>query len=182
MLTNVIDCVQWAARVTRGGIHQMSPQFFYDYSFYNSSLSQSGCTKFFHTRKNCRKIVEDLWKNCRKILRTLDRQGRQGIIVERFSKERAQNLSTILPQFFPAACRTKARKIFLQFVYNYSTIISCWQFTLVRKQRFYGDFVEELWKNLVHAKFGEGFFLLRLTKILRGKAGKYTRGIIVEKL
>jgi hypothetical protein len=33
----------------------------------------------------------------------------------------------------------------------------------------------------VHAKFGEGFFFLRLTRILRGKAGKYARGIIVEK-
>jgi hypothetical protein len=41
-----------------GGIHQMFPQFFYDYSFYNSSPSQFGCTKFFHTRKNCGKIVE----------------------------------------------------------------------------------------------------------------------------
>jgi hypothetical protein len=38
----------------------MFPQFFYDYSFYNSSPSQSGCTKFFHTRKNCGKIVEKL--------------------------------------------------------------------------------------------------------------------------
>jgi hypothetical protein len=43
-----------------GGIHQMLPQFFYDYSFYNYSPSQSGCTKFFHTRKNCGKIVEKL--------------------------------------------------------------------------------------------------------------------------
>jgi hypothetical protein len=34
---------------------------------------------------------------------------------------------------------------------------------------------------LVHAKFGEGFFFLRLTRILRVKAGKYARGIIVEK-
>jgi hypothetical protein len=63
---------------TRGGIHQMFPQFFYDYSFYNYSPSQSACTKFFHTRKNCRRIKERfcgpstgrgggkyLWKNCR---------------------------------------------------------------------------------------------------------------------
>jgi hypothetical protein len=55
------------------------------------------------------------------------------------------------------------------------------QFTLVRKQRFHSDFVEELYKNLVHAKFGEGFPLLRLTRISRGKAGKCARGIIVEK-
>jgi hypothetical protein len=33
----------------------------------------------------------------------------------------------------------------------------------------------------VHAKFGEGFFFLRLTRISRGKAGKYARGIILEK-
>jgi hypothetical protein len=33
----------------------------------------------------------------------------------------------------------------------------------------------------VHAKFGEGFFFLRLTRISRGKAGKYARGINVEK-
>jgi hypothetical protein len=43
-----------------GGIHQIFPQFFYDYSFYNSSPSQSGCTKLFHTRKNCGQIVEKL--------------------------------------------------------------------------------------------------------------------------
>jgi hypothetical protein len=29
----------------RGGMHQIFPQFFYDFSFYNSSPSQSGCTK-----------------------------------------------------------------------------------------------------------------------------------------
>jgi hypothetical protein len=38
--------------------------------------------------------------------------------------ERAQNLfynfSTIFPQFFPAAYRARARKIFLQFFHNYS--------------------------------------------------------------
>jgi hypothetical protein len=33
----------------------------------------------------------------------------------------------------------------------------------------------------VHAKFGEGFSLLRLTRILRGKDGKCAQGIIVEK-
>jgi hypothetical protein len=33
----------------------------------------------------------------------------------------------------------------------------------------------------VHAKFGEGFFFLRLTRISRGKAGKYAWGIILEK-
>jgi hypothetical protein len=46
-----------------GGIHQMFLQFFYDYSFYNSSPSQSGCTKLFQTRKNCRRIVEELYKD-----------------------------------------------------------------------------------------------------------------------
>jgi hypothetical protein len=34
---------------------------------------------------------------------------------------------------------------------------------------------------LVHAKFEEGFFFLPLTRISRGKAGKYTWGIILEK-
>jgi hypothetical protein len=34
---------------------------------------------------------------------------------------------------------------------------------------------------MVHAKFGEGFFFLRMTRILRGKAGKYAWGIILEK-
>jgi hypothetical protein len=33
----------------------------------------------------------------------------------------------------------------------------------------------------VHAKFGEGFFFLGLTRISQGKAGKYARGIILEK-
>jgi hypothetical protein len=33
----------------------------------------------------------------------------------------------------------------------------------------------------VHAKFGEGFSLLRLTRILRVKAPKCARGIIVER-
>jgi hypothetical protein len=32
----------------------------------------------------------------------------------------------------------------------------------------------------VHAKFGEGFSLLWLTRTLRVKAGKCARGIIVE--
>jgi hypothetical protein len=128
-----------------GGIHQMFPQFFYDYSFYNSSPRQSGCTKFFQTRKNCRKIVEELkndfadprpagsgeelWKNCINILRAL---------------VGAQNISSIFPQFFPVAYRTRVRKIFLQFFHNFSTIIPCWQFTLVRKQRFHSDLVEKL--------------------------------------
>jgi hypothetical protein len=40
------------AATSWGGIHQMFPRFFYHYSFYNSSPSQSGCTKFFPTRKN----------------------------------------------------------------------------------------------------------------------------------
>jgi hypothetical protein len=33
----------------------------------------------------------------------------------------------------------------------------------------------------VHAKFGERFSFLGLTRISRGKGGKCTRGIIVEK-
>jgi hypothetical protein len=81
------------------------------------------------------KIVEELWKNCRNIFQRSARK----IFLQFF-----HNSSTILPQFFPAACRTKARKIFLQLFYDFSTIIPCWQFTLARKQRFYGDFVEEL--------------------------------------
>jgi hypothetical protein len=48
-----------------------------------------------------------------------------------------QNLSTTLSQFFLAACRIRARKIFLQFLHNYFL-------TAVRKQRFYKDFWEEL--------------------------------------
>jgi uncharacterized C2H2 Zn-finger protein len=92
----------------------MFTQFFYEYSFYNSSPSQSRCTKFFNTRKNYGRIVErfcgpltgragrkELWKNCRNIF------GRS------------------------------AGKIFLQFFHAPP-------FTLVRKQRFYGDFVEKL--------------------------------------
>jgi hypothetical protein len=67
-----------------GGIHQMFTQFFYEYSFYNSSPSQSRCTKFFNTRKNYGRIVErfcgpltgragrkELWKNCRNIFGNL---------------------------------------------------------------------------------------------------------------
>jgi hypothetical protein len=43
-----------------------------------------------------------------------------GRIVEIFSDKLAQNLSSILPQFFPA---TRARKIFIQFFHNSSTIL-----------------------------------------------------------
>jgi hypothetical protein len=123
----------------------MFPQFFYDYSFYNSSPSQSGCTKFFHTRKNCKIIVEELWKNCRKILQTLDRQG---IIVEILSKERAQNLSTILPQFFPAACMPdegpqNLSTIFLQFIHNYSLLAVYHSKETKILRRFCGRIVEE---------------------------------------
>jgi hypothetical protein len=52
--------VPLSSKVYRDGIHQMFSPFFYDYSFFNSSPRQYGCTKFFHTRKNCGKIVEKL--------------------------------------------------------------------------------------------------------------------------
>jgi hypothetical protein len=48
---------------------------------------------------------------------------------------------------------------------NSSTILPRCLFTLVKKQRFYEDFVKELWKNFVHAKFGKGFSSLRLFRI-----------------
>jgi hypothetical protein len=69
--------------------------------------------RMHQTRKNCGRIVEtfcrsarrgriveELWKNCKKILWALERQ-RKGKFFGRLL--RAQNLSTILPQFFPAA-------------------------------------------------------------------------------
>jgi hypothetical protein len=116
----------------------MFPQFFYDYSFYNSSPSQSGCTKFFQTRKSCGRVEEELWKNCRKILRVLDRQrSGEELWKNRPGAKSFYNYSTILPR--RAAGRGSAKSF-----YNFSTIIPRWQFTLVRKQRFYGDFVEKL--------------------------------------
>jgi hypothetical protein len=92
---------------------------------------------------------------------------------------RAQNLfynfSTIFPQFFTAACLARARKIFLQFFHN-SSLMAVYpgeetKFLL----GFGGRIIEEF------GAFGVGFSLLRLTRILRGKAGKCARGIIVEK-
>jgi hypothetical protein len=59
-----------------------------------------------------------LWKNCRNILRALDRQ--------RSREELWKNC--------PGA----------KSYYNFSTILPRWLFTLVRKQRFYGNFVEKL--------------------------------------
>jgi hypothetical protein len=47
--------------------------------------------------------------------------------------------------------------------------------------KFLQGFWERIVEKLVHAKFGEGFSLLRLTRIVRGKAGKCAQGIIVEK-
>jgi hypothetical protein len=107
---------------------------------------------------------EELKKNC-------------GRIVEIFSEgTRAKsfyNNSTILPQFFPA---TPAGRGSAKSFHNFSTILPCRQFTLVRKQRFYGNFVE-----IGACQIREGFSLLRLTRILRVKAGKCVLGIIVEK-
>jgi hypothetical protein len=113
--------------------------------------------------KNCGKIKErfcgrslgkeELWKNCRKILRALDRQrareelwkNRQGAksfynsstILPRLS--RSQNLSTICPQFFPAA---RARKMFLQFFHNSSSFGAS---GLAWGRIVEGKIVEELW-------------------------------------
>jgi hypothetical protein len=58
--------------------------------------------------------------------------------------ERAQNLSKILPQLFHNSSTPPGGRGIAKSVYNYSTIIFCRQFTLVRKQRFYKDFGEEL--------------------------------------
>jgi hypothetical protein len=119
--------------------------------------------------------VEELWKNCRKILWALKRQrSGEELWKNHPSAKSFYNSSTILPRH--AAGRGPAKSF-----YNFSTIFPRWLFILVRKQSFHCDFVEKLLKNLVHAKFREGFFFLRLTSILRGKAGKYTWGIIVEK-
>jgi hypothetical protein len=109
------------------------------------------------------RIVEELWENCRQILRALDRQrSGEELWKSRPGAKSFYNSSTILPR--RAAGRGPAKS-----VYNLSTILPRWLFTLVRKQRFYGDSVEKLEKNLVHDKFGEGFSLLRLTRISRGK-------------
>jgi hypothetical protein len=81
---------------------------------------------------------ETLWKNCRKILRTLDRQrSREELWKNRPGAKSFYNSATILPQFFPAALPVEGPQ-------NHSTILPSWLFTLVRKQRFYCDFVEEL--------------------------------------
>jgi hypothetical protein len=71
------------------------------------------------------KIVEELWKNCRNILWAHVRQAAGKNLRSIFRLyARAQNLffnfSTIFPQFFPTACRARARKIFLQFFHNSS--------------------------------------------------------------
>jgi hypothetical protein len=55
-----------------------------------------------------RRIVEELWKNCRRI-------------EEIFSDERAQNLSSILPQFFPAGLPEEGG--LAKSFYNFSTIL-----------------------------------------------------------
>jgi hypothetical protein len=88
------------------------------------------------------KIVEELWKNCRKILGALDRQrSREELWKNRPGAKSFYNFSAILPQFFPAALPDEGPA---NFFYNFSTILPCWLFTLVRKQRFYGNFVEKL--------------------------------------
>jgi hypothetical protein len=69
--------------VCLGSIHQMFLQFFYE-----------------------------LWKNCRKILQALVRQaaGKNPRSILR-AQNLFYNFSTIVPQFFPAAYRARARKI-----------------------------------------------------------------------
>jgi hypothetical protein len=99
-----------AVEADRGGIHQIFPQFFYDFSFYNSSPSQFGCTKRGRIVEELSKHFagarggEELWKNCGKIVERYcgplngSAAGKNcGRIV------RAQNLSTNLPRFFPTA-------------------------------------------------------------------------------
>jgi hypothetical protein len=94
------------------------------------------------------KIVEELWKKCRKILRALVRQveGKNPRSILRLD-EHAQNLfynfSTIFPQFFPAACRARARKIFLLLFHNSSLMAVYPGLETKFLQGFWGRIVEE---------------------------------------
>jgi hypothetical protein len=128
------------------------------------------------------KIVEELWKNCRKIFRVLVRlaAGKNPRSILRLD-ERAPNFfynfSTVFQQFFPTACRGRARKIFLQFFHNSSLMAVYPSGETKFLQGFWGRIVEECNACQIRGRI----FHTAMTRILRGKAGKCARGIIVEK-
>jgi hypothetical protein len=88
----------------------------------------------------------------------------------------AQNLSTILPQFFPAALRDEGLQ-------NLSTIIpqffpdGCLPY---KGSKDYMAICGRIVKEFGACQIREGFSFLRLTRISRGKAGKCVWGTIIE--
>jgi hypothetical protein len=100
-----------------------------------------------------------LWKNCRKIVERFCGPlsvRQRGKIVDEFLKDFArtpsENISTILPQLFPAApaCRGSAKSF-----YNFSPILPCVEefgaSGLAWRRIVEGIIVEKLWKHLVNA-------------------------------